>query len=153
MERLKVKFTDSDAREIAKILKTKVKKGKNFYRFDLKRTKLEIYPKIKLGKKLGVLVSVYTPYSHLQIHFCTGYIASEILEEVTFFAELDGKVSGLVVESSGACHLYANLDIEVLHSDPTRLEPEVMISGIALSLGEILLQKKSKKHRDKDQRS
>jgi len=140
-----MKFTKADAQKIAKILKTKAQKVKNFYRFKIGKTILEIHPRIKIGEKFGTLISVFTPYSHLQLHFCTGYVVSEILGEVAFLGEFNSKVSGLIVETNGGCHLYANLDAKILSSDFTKLEPEIMISGIALSLGELLLEKKSKK--------
>ncbi|MFN3134051.1 MAG: hypothetical protein ACK44H_00615 [Candidatus Kryptonium sp.] len=140
-----MKFAKEDAKKIGKILKAKPQKIKSLYRFKIKKTILEIHPKIKLGEKFGTLVSVFTPYSHLQLHFCTGYIVSELLGEVTFIGEYNGKVSGLIVDINGACSLYANLDKKILSSDFTKLEPEVMIPGIALSLGELLFGNKPKK--------
>lgn len=140
-----MRFTREDARKVGKILKTNPQKIKSIYRFKVKKTTLEIHPKIKLGEKFGTLVSVFTPYSHLQLHFCTGYIASDLLEEVTFIGEHDGKVSGLIVDVNGACSLYANIDKKILSSDFTKLEPEVIIPGIALSLGELLFRNKPKK--------
>ncbi|MCS7230286.1 MAG: hypothetical protein RMJ81_06740 [Candidatus Kryptonium sp.] len=140
-----MKFTKSDAQKIAKVLRTKSHKVKNFYRFRIGKTTLEVYPKIKIGEKFGTLVSAFTPYSHLQLHFCTGYVASEILGEVTFLGEVNGKISGLIVEANGGCHLYANIDAKILSADFTKLEPEIMIPGIALSLSELLLDKKEKR--------
>lgn len=140
-----MKFTKEDARKIGKILNSKPKLIKKFYRFTIGKTTLEIHPSKKIGKKRGTLISVYTPYSHLQLHFCTAYVISELLGEVTFLSEYDGMVSGLIVEMNGACSLYANLDKEILRQDFTKLEPEVMIPGIALSLGELLLEEGAKK--------
>ncbi len=140
-----MRFTKEDAKKIGKILNSKPKLIKNFYRFTLGKTTLEIHPNKKIGKRKGTLISVYTPYSHLQLHFCTAYVLSELLGEVTFLSEYDEKVSGLIVETNGACSLYANLDKEILRQDFTKLEPEVMIPGIALSLGELLLEEKAKK--------
>ncbi|CUS85468.1 hypothetical protein JGI16_10818, partial [Candidatus Kryptonium thompsonii] len=48
-------------------------------------------------------------------------------------------------DTNGACSLYVNLDKKILSSDFTKLEPEVMIPGIALSLGELLFVNKPKK--------
>ncbi|MEN3037691.1 MAG: hypothetical protein ABDI07_00830 [Candidatus Kryptonium sp.] len=140
-----MKFTKSDAQKIAKVLKTKSHKLKNFYRFKVGKTTLEIYPRIKIGERFGTLVSAFTPYSHLQLHFCTGYVASDILGEVTFLGEVNGKISGLIIETNGGCHLYANIDAKILSTDFTKLEPEIMIPGIALSLGELLLGKKTRR--------
>ncbi len=140
-----MKFTKKDAEKVGEVLKVSPKSHKNFYLFKVGKTSLEIFPKMKIGKRSGTLVSVYTPYSHLQLHFCTGYIASDLLGEVTFISEHDGRISGLIVEANGACSFYANLDKEILSSDFTKLEPQVMIPGIALSLGELLIEKKARK--------
>jgi hypothetical protein len=106
-----------------------------------RKLSLEIYPDIPIGKRQGNLISVYTLAAHLQLHFCSGYVVSDMLGEVTFVGECDGKLSGLIVEKGAACSLYANLDAEILSGDFTQLGPEVMLSGIALSLTEHLLPK------------
>jgi hypothetical protein len=49
------------------------------------------------------------------------------------------------LKQNGACSFYANLDKEILSGDFTKLEPQVMIPGIALSLSELLIEKKAKK--------
>lgn len=100
---------------------------------------LEIYPHIRIGNNKGNLVSVYTESSHLQLHFCSGYVLSEMLGEITFVGEKEGKLSGLIIEREGGCSLYANVDRSLLSGDFTQLGPEVMLSGIALSLTDIIL--------------
>ncbi len=145
IRKIKMKFKEEDARKIGKVLNARLKLAKNFYRLTVGKAILEIRSNIKIGKRKGALVSVYAPYTHLQLHFCTGYVVSELLREVTFIGEYNGKVSGLIIGKNGACSLYANLDKEILRGDFTKLEPEIMISGVALSLGELLLEKKSKK--------
>jgi hypothetical protein len=104
-----------------------------------RKLSLEIYPNINIGHRTGNLISVYTPTAHLQLHYCTGYVVSRLLGEITFVAESDGKLSGLTVEREGGCSLYANVDREILSGDFTTLGPEVMLSGIALSLTENIL--------------
>ena len=100
---------------------------------------LEIFPDIEIGKRRGALISVYTPTTHLQLHFCTAYVTSDMLGEVTFVGESGGRLSGLTIERTGGCSLYANVDRGILSGDFTTLGPEVMLSGIALSLTETLL--------------
>jgi hypothetical protein len=135
-------FKIKDIESIGAVLQTKPVKQGNFYRFDLSDVKskrklaIEIYPSLKIGKRKGNLISVYTINSHLQLHQCTGYLASDLLGEVTFYSEADGKLSGLIVEREAGCSLYANVDKSVLSGDFTRLGPEVMLSSIALSLAE-----------------
>jgi hypothetical protein len=101
---------------------------------------LEIYPSIPLGKQTGSLVVVYTPTSHLQLHHCSGFVCSRDLGEVTFVGEFDGKLSGLVIEKGAACSLYANVTRDLLSGDFTKLGVEVMLSSVALSLTEGILE-------------
>lgn len=102
---------------------------------------IEIYSDILIGKDKGNLVSIFTPASHVQLHLCTGFVASEVLGEVTFFAENSNRISGIVVERQAACSTFTNVDASLLSGDFEQLAPEVMLSGIALSLTEPLLKK------------
>ncbi len=77
-----------------------------------------------------------------QLHFCVGYVVSEMLDEVTFISEQTGRLCGLIVEKGAGCSLYANVDREILSGDFTALGPEVMLSGIALSLTEDVIDNK-----------
>ena len=145
------KFTPEKFKEIEEVLDTKFVKRKDQYRAVLLNTEkgrkliIEIYPDINIGEKKGNLVSIFTPYTHSQLHFCTGFVASDVLEEVTFFAEFKGHVSGVIVERQAGCSIFTNVDAELLSGDFTELAPEVMLSGIALSLTEPLLEHKSEK--------
>ena len=100
---------------------------------------LELYPSVRMGKKTGAMVVVYTSGGHLQLHNCTGYVSSPELGEVTFIGEHPGRLSGLVVEREAACSLYANVTREMISGDFTQLGVEVMLSGVALSLAEEIL--------------
>ena len=138
-------FKPSDIRKLEKVFGTESKaKGSN-YRFEIapgdpvRKLALEIYPQIPIGNKQGALISVYTQTAHLQLHFCSGYVVSEMLGEVTFVGEHDGKLSGLIIEKEGGCSLFANVDRSLVSGDFTRLAPEVMMSGIALSLTDSIL--------------
>jgi hypothetical protein len=139
------KFTQRDIAKIAKALGVEPKFKGNNYRFVIENEEtkrhisLEIYPELKIGEKTGSLISVYTPSAHLQMHFCSGFVVSEMLGEVTFVAECGNRLSGLIVEKEGGCSLYANVDNSLLSGDFTKLGPEVMLSGIALSLAESVL--------------
>lgn len=138
-------FKESDIRKISQILGVPSKHRGSNYRFEVenktlnRKLSLEIYPDINIGHRKGNLISVYTPTAHLQLHYCTGYVVSKLLGEITFVAESNGKLSGLTVEREGGCSLYANVDREILSGDFTTLGPEVMLSGIALSLTENIL--------------
>ena len=147
------RFTTNDIKKLSKVLGVPPKHKGNNYRFELGKgaqqrpLTLELYPQIPIGKRPGNLVTVYTPSAHLQLHFCTGYVISEMLNEVTFFGEENGKISGIIIEREGGCSLYANVDRAILSGDFTQLGPEVMLSGIALSLSETILPERKKSPR------
>jgi hypothetical protein len=139
-------FKPSDIKKLEKLFGTSAKlKGSN-YRFEIaasdphRKLALEIYSQISIGKSKGNLISVYTSNAHLQLHFCSGYVVSDVLGEVTFVGEQAGKLSGLIIEKEGGCSLYANVDRSLVSGDFTQLGPEVMLSGIALSLTDTILE-------------
>jgi hypothetical protein len=144
-ERMPCQFTQEDFKNISSVLGTEFKKSDRCYRMVLvnqkenRKLSLEIYPDIQIGKKNGNLISVYTRTTHLQLHFCSGFVVSEMLGEVTFVSESGGSLSGLIIEKGAACSLYAQVDSTLLSGDFTKLGPEVMLSGIALSLAEHIL--------------
>jgi hypothetical protein len=138
-------FAASDIRKIGKVLGVAGKSKGNNIRFEIdnpalrRKLAVEIYPNIVIGNERGNLISVSSLNAYLQLHFCSGYVVSEMLGEVTFVGEKDGRLSGLIVEREGGCTLYANVDRSLLSGDLTQLGPEVMMSGIALSLTESML--------------
>ncbi len=141
-----VTFGKEDATKVAKVLGApKITKLPDNFRLkvvneeDDRSLVLEIYPEEMLGRERGTLVVVYTGNSHLQLHNCTGYVVSEELGEVTFVAETEKRLSGLVVERGASCSLYAALDRQLISTDFTQLGVEVMLSGVALSLAEEIL--------------
>ncbi|MFH1699910.1 MAG: hypothetical protein ABIE07_04910 [Candidatus Zixiibacteriota bacterium] len=143
-----IEFTDSDMQRVIDVLGAdRFTFAEDHYRVKLENREelrlltLEIYPKIKLGDKDGMLVVVYTASAHLQIHNCSGYVCSKELGEVTFIAETYGTLSGLVVEQGAACSFYAGIDRKLISSDFTKLGVEVMLSGVALSLAEEIINK------------
>lgn len=142
---MKKVFEKKDIEKISKALQVEPKYKGNNYRFEIlnkeRETKLslEIYPDISIGEREGNLISVYAPSAHLQLHFCTGYVVSDMLGEVSFVGEAGGKLSGLIIEREGGCSLYSNVDRDILSGDFTTLGPEVMLSGVALSLAEDVL--------------
>ena len=140
------KFTEADARRVGAVLRAeKISTESDHFRIKISNQSekrvliLEVYPEILLGKARGMLVVVYTGNSHLQIHNCSGYVVSEELGEVTFVNETAENISGLVVEQGASCSLYSGIDRSLISSDFTRLGVEVMLSGVALSLAEEII--------------
>lgn len=144
-------FTDDDIARIGETLGVQAKHRGNVYRFELenreqkRKLSLEIYPNIPIGSRTGNLITVYTHNAHLQLHFCSGFVVSSELGEVTFVGEHGGMLSGLIVEREAGCSLYANVDRSLLTGDFTKLGPEVMLSGVALSLTEEVLSNQGQK--------
>ena len=150
-----VDFDDRDLARIADVLKAeKHARYEDHYRIRLENREerrlltLEIYPRILLGDREGMLVVIYTGNAHLQLHNCSGYVCSEELGEVTFVAETNGTLSGLVVEQGAACSLYAGIDRTLISTDFTKLGVEVMLSGVALSLAEDIIAEDKKEPED-----
>lgn len=134
-----------DLKKIQGVLGVEPRRSKGLVRFEIaaaipsRSLAVEIHDDVKAGDRSGPLITVYTNSAHLQLHFCTGYVASEFLGEVTFVGESHGVLSGLTIEREGGCSLYANVDRSVLSGDFSKLGPEVMLSGVALSLAEEIL--------------
>jgi hypothetical protein len=140
-------FTSADIKKIEKVLGTTVHRVSDTLRFTITGTEpphrslvLEVYANIRIGKKRGNMVSVFTENAHLQLHFCTTFVVSESLGEVTFVAEAGDKLSGVIVERGAGCSLFANVDRALVSGDFTTLAPQVMMSGIALSLTDSFLE-------------
>ncbi len=146
---MKFKFTKDSFADIEKVLNTKFAQRDNQYRAILenkeqnRKLTLEIFTDMPIGIKRGNLVNVFTLHGHAQLHFCTGFVASDTLGEVTFIGEHAGHLSGIIVENGAAFSIYSNVDASILSTDFTKLGPEVMLSGVALSLAEHLLEKSS----------
>ena len=139
------KFTEKDIQIIAKVLGVEPVKRVDNFRFvlenqkDKRKLSLEIYPDIPIGNDKGNLISIYTMNSHIQLHFCTGYVPSESLGEIIFIGENQNRLSGIIVEKEAGCSVYSNVEKNILSGDFTQLAPEIMLSGIALSVAEHLM--------------
>ena len=85
-----IQFKKKDLDKIASVLEADYHKVDRCYRYMINNDKenrklsLEIYPDIPIGKNKGNLISVYTQSTHLQLHFCSAYVVSSMLGEVTF---------------------------------------------------------------------
>ena len=143
---MKAKFTETTITEIESALETKFSQRGDQFRTILenpehnRRLTLEINSEIPIGDKTGNLISVFTSSAHAQLHFCTGFVASEVLGEVVFIGKHNDRLSGIIVEKAAAFSIYSNIEASLLSSDFTKLGPEVMVSGVALSLAEHLLE-------------
>jgi len=135
-------FSESNIAAISKVLGTEPKKSGSVFRFEItdaetgRKMALEIQFGLKIDNEPTNLITVYTRDAILQLHNCTAFVASDILNQITFFGKDGDKVSGLIVEKEAGCSLYANVNDTLLNSDFTKLPPEVMMCSVALSLTE-----------------
>lgn len=156
-----MKFDSQAILKIAEVLQAEVKERGNTFRMVLdhaesaRRLSLEIFPGVRMGKgkALGTLITVYTNSAHLQLHHCTGYVASESLGEVIFMAEHEGRVSGLIIVKDAGCSLFAEVEAATLSGDFTKLAPEIMPTAITLSVAEELLPRKARRPSSKSNSS
>lgn len=136
-------FTKENIDAIGQVLDAEPKPlGNDVYRLEVKNTEenrklaLEIHLGLDVNGKRMNMVSVYAFNTFLQLHNCTAFVASEMLQQVTFFGKTGAKTSGLIVEKAAGCSLYANVDESLITGDFTKLPEDLMMCGIALSLTE-----------------
>lgn len=136
-------FTKENIDAIAKVLNTEAKAiGDDVYRLEVsdeeegRKLALEIHLGLNAEDDKMNMVSVYAQNTFLQLHNCTAFIASDMLKQVTFFGRQHERTSGLIVEQTAGCSLYANVSDMILNSDFTTLPEDLMMCAVALSLTE-----------------
>ena len=137
-------FTKENIETIGKIFGSTPKLlGDDVFRIEVKNDEEDRHLALEIHLGLDVnneeqmnMVSVYSYSTFLQLHNCTAFIASDILQQVTFFGKSGKKTSGLIVEKTAGCSLYANVDEAIISGDFTALPEDLMMCGIALSLTE-----------------
>ncbi|MEX0720720.1 MAG: hypothetical protein WD059_08640 [Balneolaceae bacterium] len=138
-------FTKENIDTIGKVLGATPKPlGNDVFRLEVKNEEehrklaLEIHLGLDVNSEEMNMVSVYAFNTFLQLHNCTAFVASDMLQQVTFFGKAGDKTSGLIVEKAAGCSLYANVDSSILSGDFTQLPEDLMMCGIALSLTETM---------------
>ncbi len=136
-------FTKENIDAISKVLNTEAKPlGDDVFRLQVKNEQedrklaLEIHLGLEINAENSNMVSVYAQNTFLQLHNCTAFIASDLLQQVTFFGSRQERTSGLIVEATAGCSLYANVNEAILNSDFTQLPEDLMMCAVALSLTE-----------------
>jgi hypothetical protein len=145
---MRFSFSNTDFDTIAHVLGTTAKHEGEMVRFDVidpnsgRKLILEIHPALEMPSGLSKdgynFIAVSAINSVMQLHNCTGMVASAEMGEVIFFAKQNGMTNGLVVERGAGCSLYANIEDRLLSTDFTQLPPEVMMCSVALSMTEDL---------------
>jgi hypothetical protein len=114
--------------------------GDDVFRFEVtneeasSKLALEIHLGLEVDDERMNMVTVYSGSTFLQLHNCTAFIASDILKQVTFFGKNGTNTTGLIVEQSAGCSMYANVNDAVLKGDFTKLPEDLMMCGVAMSL-------------------
>ncbi|MFU8812036.1 MAG: hypothetical protein ACNA78_03655 [Balneolaceae bacterium] len=136
-------FTKDNIDAICEVLGARPKQlGNDVYRIEIENKEencklaLEIHLGLKVDGNAMNMVSVYSGSTFIQLHNCTAFVASSLLQQVTFFGKFGGHTSGLIVEKSVGCSMYANVNDDVLTGDFTSLPEDLMMCGVALSLTE-----------------
>jgi hypothetical protein len=137
---LKNKLTEDSVKKIEKLFNCGISKNENSYSFNIKNSKNQ--PSISIDiftepENQG-LISVYSENSHLQLQSCSGFIISDMLEEVIFYSDCGDKISGLIISKRGDCALYSNVEKNILKSNFMDLNSEKLLSAVALSVLEPL---------------
>ncbi len=142
-------FSSADLDRIASVLGVSASHDGAMARLELvheqsgRRLAVEVHIDLALPASVcdeqpGNLVSVYGSSSFMQLQGCTGFLASQELGEVIFFAKRNGVTSGLVIEREAGCSLFANVDDRLLSADFTLLPSEMVMSSISLSMTETI---------------
>lgn len=133
-------FTLDNLEEISRVLDTPYKTTGNIARFEIvnqeekRRIVIEVNLNLSYENERMNLVSVYSNSSFIQLQNCTAFVASELLDQVTFFGKTGKTTSGLIIEKSASCSLYANVDERLLTGDFSKLPTELLMCSVALSL-------------------
>jgi hypothetical protein len=110
------------------------------YLLSIKNQKNKSDVSLEIIKDNGVhLISVYTNNCHLQLHSCSHFLVSDMLEEILFVSAGKDYISSIIISKQGDCSLYSNVKKEILSSDFANLNSEKLISAVALSITEDII--------------
>lgn len=134
-------FSIDNIDTVAEVLGARLKRVGNMVRLEIEGTNsvkvaAEFHFGLPIRGKNMNIVSVYSHNSFFQLHNCNGFIASDLLNQVTFFGRSNDTISGLIIDREASCSVYSNVSEELLKGDFTELPTEVMICSVALSLAD-----------------
>jgi hypothetical protein len=133
-------FSTENIDMVAEVLGAKTKRIGNMIRLEIEsasgasKAAAEFHFDLDVNGASMNVVSVYSHNSFMQLHNCNGFIASDLLNQVTFFGRSNDVISGLIIDREASCSFYANVSEHLLNCDFTTLPTEVMMCSIALSL-------------------
>ena len=100
-------FTKENIDAIGKVLGATPKPlGDDVFRIEVKNEEenrklaLEVHLGLDANGEKMNMVSVYSYNTFLQLHNVTAFVASDMLQQVTFFGKSGTKTSGLIVEKA-----------------------------------------------------
>jgi hypothetical protein len=133
-------FSTENVDAVAEVLGARTKRVGNMIRLEIEsangvsKVAVEFHFDLEVNGFSMNVVSVYSHNTFLQLHNCNGFLASDLLNQVTFFGRSGGNISGLIIDREASCSFYANVKEQLLNCDFTTLPTEVMMCSIALSL-------------------
>jgi len=133
-------FSTENIDSVAEVLGAKTKRIGNMIRLEIEsangasKAAAEFYFDLEVNGVPTNVVSVYSHNTFMQLHNCNGFLASDLLNQVTFFGRTNDTISGLIIDREASCSFYANVSEQLLSCDFTTLPTEVMMCSIALSL-------------------
>jgi hypothetical protein len=133
-------FSTENIDAVAEVLGAKIKRIGNMIRLEIEsangasKAAAEFHFNLEVNGISTNVVSVYSHNSFMQLHNCNGFLASDLLNQVTFFGRNNDTISGLIIDREASCSFYANVSEQLLNCDFTTLPTEVMMCSIALSL-------------------
>ncbi len=135
-------FSTENIDSVAEVLGAKTKRIGNMIRLEVEsangasKAAAEFHFDLEVNGVRTNVVSVYSHNTFMQLHNCNGFLASDLLNQVTFFGRIDNTISGLIIDREASCSFYANVSEQLLNCDFTTLPTEVMMCSIALSLAD-----------------
>lgn len=134
----KILISKNTILKIEELFGTKISFDKESYSFKLVNAKSNnvLCVDVYIEDNNENLISVYTENSHLQLQNCSGFIISNMLEEVIFISEAGDYISGLIISKQGDCSLYSNIKKSLFNKDFMGLSSEKLLSAVALSVAE-----------------
>jgi hypothetical protein len=133
-------FSTENIDVVAEVLGAKTKRIGNMVRLEIEsangasKAAAEFHFNLDVNGISMNVVSVYSHNTFMQLHNCNGFIASDLLNQVTFFGRSNDVISGLIIDREASCSFYANVSEHLLNCDFTTLPTELMMCSIALSL-------------------
>lgn len=138
-------FNISDIEQISKSLGCGPQTADGAYSWKITNTETNqslifyIYEQLELPDSTPItVISVQTKQGFFELHNCTHYITFEP-DELIFISTQKDTVSCLTIGKNASCSLYSNISMQLLNADITKVDSNLLLSAMQLSLLENIL--------------